>query len=97
MLPGATVQELPENHPLFRSYFELKAHPSHTWVFNAMVPKLSMDWLSTRFNGVFVHERMVALISLSALQCGWDGYGVTGCDVESMKTLVNIYVYAMTQ
>jgi hypothetical protein len=97
LLPEATVRELPKEHPVFSCYFELREHPPHTWIFNATVPELSAEWLATRFNGVSVGERMVALISLSALQCGWDGYGRAGADIESMRALVNIYVYAMSQ
>jgi hypothetical protein len=96
LLPEATIRELPENHALFSCYFELKDRPPHTWVYNAKVPELSAAWLGTRFNGVFLGDRMVALISLSALQCGWDGFGPPGGATESMKAIVNIYVFAMS-
>jgi hypothetical protein len=96
LLPEATIRELPRDHALFSCYFDLKERPPHTWVYNAKVPKLSEEWLGMRFNAVFLGDRMVALISLSALQCGWDGFGPPGGATESMKAIVNIYVYAMS-
>ena len=42
-------------------------------------------------------DRLAGVISLSGLQCGWDGMvAPAGHNVECMKMLVNIYTYALT-
>jgi hypothetical protein len=90
MLPDATVSEMPDRHELFRCFFSLPGGPPHTAV--------EYEWNAQPFYEVSVGQRMVGLISTSGLQCGWDNMNPTmGHDVLCMQTLVNIYIYAMTQ
>ena len=56
-----------------------------------------MKWAKHGLYRVFHGERMVAVLGVSGLQCGWAQTMHAGHDVESMRMLVNIYVYAMTR
>ena len=48
------------------------------------------------YTAIKIGSRLAGIISLSGLQCGWDGMiAPPGHDVACMKMLVNIYVYAM--
>jgi hypothetical protein len=98
ILPEARVVLLPPEHPIYRCYFEIPDHqPPHTFyghVYNAAKAKLGL-------HGIMIGSRMVGLISLSGLQCGWSPLGdippPVGHDLACMKMLVNLYVFAMTQ
>ncbi len=53
-------------------------------------------WAKHGLYAVYSDKRMVSMISLSGLQCGWDGMfpnsdHITNC----MKMMVNIYVYVV--
>jgi hypothetical protein len=90
MIPGADVLEMPDRHELFRCFFDLSAGAPHTAV--------EYEWNAQPLYAVQVGRRMVGVISTSGLQCGWDNMNPTiGHDVLCMQTLVNIYIYAMTQ
>jgi hypothetical protein len=95
VLPEARVAPLPSTHAIYRCFFPIPSgHPPHTYWGG------SYDAHKAR-HGVYaiqVGSRMVGLISLSGLQCGWDGVPATaGTDVACMKMLVNIYIYAVSQ
>lgn len=90
--PDLQVQLLAEDHPIYHDYFSVRA-PILGW-YQADDPQ---QWRGRGLYGVFVGQRMIALISLSGLQCGWDGVGGTVRLEECMKMLVNIYIYAMTR
>jgi uncharacterized protein DUF4159 len=93
LVPGGTVRELPREHDLYTSYFNLRLRPVHT-----QRAPYKQDWIRHGLYGVWDrHHRMVAVLGVSGFQCGWDGFGDPGCDLEAMKTIVNIYVYAMTR
>jgi hypothetical protein len=70
----------------------MKALP-HTFNRNVFDPA----WQKYGLTGIYYQDRMVGLISLSGLQCGWDRMNPEpGHNVECMKMLVNIYTYALT-
>jgi len=93
MLPGGSVRELSKEHDLYTSYFALRLRPVHT-----QRQPYKQAWIRHGLYGVWDrHHRMVAVLGVSGFQCGWDGFGEPGGDIESMKTIVNIYVYAMTR
>jgi hypothetical protein len=91
--PSARVLPLPPTHAVYRQYFAMRDTPPHSYMQQRYDPK----WARHGLYGVFEGERMIVLISLSGLQCGWDNYGPPGHAEECMKMLVNIYVHAMTR
>jgi hypothetical protein len=93
LAPGATIRMLAPDHPIYRVYFSMRDTPPHSFMSSIYDPK----WARHGLYGVFEGERMISLISLSGLQCGWANTQPAGVDLESMRMLVNIYVYAMTR
>jgi hypothetical protein len=89
ILPGAVIRRLPEDHPLFRCYFKV----SESDVFTVDMG-LQIDKSRSGIYGVYSGDRMVALISMDGLECGWPQTPMRtpGC----MKLILNIYIYAMT-
>ncbi len=92
LLPGATVRELPDNHEIFHCYFTVKVDdlftPDVVRAGGAKPARIGMQ-------GVFVGERMIGVISVSGLECGWPQ--TPGRQPGCMKMIVNSYVYAMTR
>ena len=84
LLPGCEIRKLQSNHPIFRAYFPVNEHDLNTYFVGDRVPALY---------GVIDDDRMIMLLSLEALQCGWPQ------DPEKMKVdmkqIANIYVYAL--
>ncbi|HKB90511.1 MAG TPA: DUF4159 domain-containing protein [Opitutaceae bacterium] len=95
ILPGVTIRELPNDHDIFSSFFTMDIRPPHT-----RGPRFRTDWDRWERHGilgVYDGDRLVATITVSGLQCGWDGFGQTHQAEICMQMIVNIYVYAMTQ
>lgn len=99
-LPEAQVSLLPSSHEIYRCYFQIPGGiPPHTF----MSGIYDMQKAGHGLYGVTIGKRMVGLISVSGLQCGWDrvtavpAIAPAGHDVACMKMLVNIYTYAMMQ
>lgn len=92
LLPGSTVRELPDSHDLFRCYFTVTVDdlfsPDMVRAGATKPPRIGML-------GVFQSDRLVAVISVSGLECGWPQ--TPGRTAGCMKTIVNAYVYAMTR
>lgn len=95
ILPEAQVVSLPATHPIYHCFFPIpNGHPPHTFYGNAYDAHKE----SLGLYGIRVGSRMAGLISLSGLQCGWDGVPApAGRALECMRMLVNIYTYAMLQ
>lgn len=93
MFPQAKIRMLPPNHEIYGRYFAMKETPPHSYMDSVFSPR----WHRHGLYGVFDDERMLGLLSLSGLQCGWAGTQVPGNAPECMKMTVNIYVYAMTR
>ncbi len=93
LMPGSQVRPLLPTHAIYRQYFPMRETPPHSYFQQRYDPK----WAKHSLYGVFDGERLVVVISLSGLQCGWDNFGPPGHAAECMKMLVNIYVYAMTR
>lgn len=93
LIPGCEIRPLPTNHEIYRCFFTMKDTPPHTYhqgIYNAR-------WARLGLHGVFVQNRMVGVISMSGLQCGWSGVPAErNHDVRCMEMMLNIYVYAMT-
>ena len=92
MLPGCAVRELPDDHEIFRCYFTVSVDdlfpPDLLAQGVPKPPRIGMQ-------GVFLGDRMVAVICDSGLECGWTP---TPARVPGCKQMIaNIYVYAMTR
>jgi hypothetical protein len=95
ILPEASIEPLPSNHDVYSCFFHIPdGRPPHTFfedVYDA-------DWDKFGLYGVMIGHRMAGIISLSGLQCGWAGMiAPAGHDVDCMKMVVNIYIWAMMQ
>lgn len=93
LFPSARIRMLPPDHEIYRRYFAMSETPPHSYMESVFDPK----WHRHGLYGVFEGERMLALLSLSGLQCGWSGWQRPDNGPECMKMVVNIYVYAMTR
>lgn len=95
ILPEAKVVALPPDHDVYRCFFQFPdGQPPHTYMDGMENP----DWKKFGLYGVMIGNRMAGIISLSGLQCGWAGMPAPeGHDIECMKMLVNIYIWAMMQ
>lgn len=92
LLPGSTVRELPDNHDIYHCYFDVTTAD----LFSAdMVRAGAVRPPNIGMLGLFVADRMVAVISTSGLECGWPQTPgrMPGC----MKMIVNSYIYSMTR
>ena len=95
ILPEARIVALPSTHPVYGCYFQIPGgRPPHTFNENIYDPAFARHGLY----GVEIGSRLAGIISLSGLQCGWDGMAAPPGHVAAcMRMLVNIYVYAMLQ
>jgi len=95
IIPEATIEPLPPDHDVYKIFFQFPdGKPPHTFMDNIYDPK----WDKYGLFGIMIGNRMVGMISLSGLQCGWDRMiAPPGHDIECMKMLVNIYIWAMMQ
>ena len=89
MFPAAEVRQLRENHGVYNCYFKVRESDIFT-------PDMGRR-VREQYNGLYgvvVDHRMVAVISMDGLECGWPQTPMRtpGC----MKLILNIYVYAMT-
>jgi hypothetical protein len=91
MIPGCSVRELPDDHEIFRCFFSVNVDDLFT---PDMIRRGAIKPAQIGLRGVFLGERIIAVISISGLECGWPEtpQRVPGC----MKLIVNTYVYAMT-
>jgi len=95
ILPEARVVALPPEHPVYRCFFPIPdGKPPHTFYLNAF----DAHKASFGLHGIQIGNRIVGIISLSGLQCGWDtSVKPPGHEFPCMRILVNIYIYAMLQ
>lgn len=89
MFPAAEVRQLRETHDVYNCYFKVRESDIFT-------PDMGRH-VRERYDGLYgvvVDHRMVAVISMYGLECGWPQTPMRtpGC----MKLILNIYVYAMT-
>jgi hypothetical protein len=95
ILPEARVAPLPSDHDVYHCFFLFAdGRPPHTYSNNIYDP----DWAKFGLYGIMIGKRTAGIISLSGLQCGWDRMiAPPGHEIECMKMLVNIYIWAMMQ
>lgn len=92
LIPGCEVRDLSDRHELFRCYFSVTVDDLITTdMIRLGAPRADRIGMQ----GVFQGDRMIAVISISGLECGWPQTPLRapGC----MKMIVNAYVYAMTR
>lgn len=89
MLPEAEIRKLPATHGIYDCYFKLNRADVYTADMGNQERCANYGMY-----GVFVANRMVAVISMYGLQCGWPQtpQRTPGC----MKFILNLYLYAMT-
>jgi hypothetical protein len=89
IFPGAEIRKLPETHGIYNCYYKL----SRADVYTADMGNQTRC-ANYGLYGVYLEDRMVAIISMYGLECGWPQtpQRTTGC----MKFILNMYMYAMT-
>lgn len=87
-LPDAEIRELRDDHEIFNCYFPWTEQSRDA------LRRFREPGHSTIY-GVFLSGRMVALLSLANLQCGWPNSRLR--QPASMRMIANIYVYTMTR
>ena len=89
IFPKADIRKLPPTHGIYHCYFNLSRADVYTSDMGNQARCANYG-----LYGVFVDHRMVAVISMYGLECGWPQTPLrtSGC----MKFILNIYVYAMT-
>ena len=89
VFPEAEIRKLPETHGIYNCYYKL----SRADVYTADMGNQARC-ANYGLYGVFVGDRMVAVISMYGLECGWPQTPLrtSGC----MKFILNMYIYAMT-
>jgi hypothetical protein len=93
VLPGARTSAISEDHEIFRSCFEMKKGLPRVFYNGKFNPR----WARHGLYAVHNNERLIAILSVAALQCGWAKRPAPpGTDIECMRMAVNIYVYVMS-
>lgn len=92
LFPDCRMRELPDDHEIYRCYFPVTVDGLYTpdliRAGGVKPPHIGM-------RGVFLGDRMIAVVSITGLECGWPEtpQRVPAC----MKMITNVYVYAMTR
>jgi len=93
VLPDAQVTALPPDDSIYRICFVMKDGLPHTYMNNIYNPQ----WAKHGLYAVHSGGRLVSMISLSGLQCGWDGMKPDREHIrECEKMMFNIYAYVIT-
>jgi hypothetical protein len=90
-LPSARIVELQPAHEIYSIYFKMTERPPQTrqrgWTADDARP----------LHGVFLGDRLVAIITLNGFQCGWTSPELFRNATQAVEMVTNIYVYAMTR
>ncbi|MFT3867794.1 MAG: DUF4159 domain-containing protein [Nibricoccus sp.] len=92
LFPDSVVRELADDHEIYRCYFSVTVHELYT---PDMIKRGAKKPANIGMRGVFRGDRMIAIISITGLECGWPEtpQRAPAC----MKMIVNSYIYAMTR
>ena len=90
ILPDMRTEPIPPDHEVFHNCFDMDELP------NTRIDD-KPDWPPEGLTAIYSKNRLVSIMSVSGLQCGWAGIirnqiHCTNC----MKMMINIYVYAIT-
>ena len=93
IFPNKELIELPHNHPIFKSYYNLT---------NGLPKIHEHDNKPPQALGIFNNDKLIVLYTYeSDLGDGWEDYSVHNCPEElrenALKMGVNIIYYALTQ
>ncbi|MEO6569084.1 MAG: DUF4159 domain-containing protein [Opitutaceae bacterium] len=86
-LPKLRTEELSPSHEIFSVFFKLKYGPPPRKTTGEVHP----------LQAVYDGERLIGVISLNGLQCGWSDSKGGAYPNECAQMMANIYVYAMTR
>jgi hypothetical protein len=91
LFPGSELRMLPESDRIFRTYFSVDEITTRYH----RRPRDHWGSIAQALYGVYDGEKMISLVSLDHLQCGWpqDPDAAVYC----MRQIANIYVFAMTR
>lgn len=89
--PGYELRALPDEHEIYSGFFALNNRPPHSYQYGIHDPR----WAKHPTYGVFVQNRMVAIVSLNGIQYATNDTSLAVKE-DRMKLIANIYVYAMT-
>ncbi len=84
--PNLRSEKILPNHEMYSIYFHMKQFP----------PFRRSDGQEA-LHGVFVGDRMVAVIGMNGFQCAWAGYSDRENANASAQMVTNIYLYAMSR
>ena len=91
ILPDLRTAQIPPDHEVFHNCFDMVDGLPHT---RADDP---VRWPVVGLTAIYSKDRMVGMMSLSGLQCGWAGIGNNQVhSTNCMKMMINIYFYAIT-
>lgn len=88
ILPGARLERLPFDHPVFHCFYHLNNGLPH------------MQGIPHGLHGITLNDRLVAVLSPSDIHCGWtngDRWFGRRKQIEAFQMGANIYLHAMTQ
>jgi hypothetical protein len=88
ILPEARLEKLPDDHPVFHCFHDLKDGMPN------------MNGLPHGLHGLMLNGRVVAFLSGSDIHCGWangDQWFGHAQQVRAMQMGINIYLFALTQ
>jgi hypothetical protein len=91
MFPDFHCDELTPTHEVFSIYFKMKSFPPQTRPGDS-------SWLMGPTNPLrllYAGDRVIGIMSMSGMQCGWSGVGKD--QVSPMMMVTNIYLYAITR
>ena len=91
ILPDLRTAPIPDGHEVFHNCFNMVDGLPHTRTDDPV------RWPVAGLTAIYSRNRMVGMMSLSGLQCGWSG--VNNNPVHStncMKMMINIYFHAIT-
>ncbi len=91
VVPDLRMTPIPEDHEVFHNCFDMIHGLPNTRVDD------QDEWPVEGMTAIYSKNRLVGILSVSGLQCGWAGIipSEEHC-TECMKMMINIYVYAIT-
>jgi hypothetical protein len=91
ILPDLRTEPIPADHAIFHNCFDMVDGLPNTRIDD--LP----DWPPEGLTAIYSQNRLVCILSVSGLQCGWAGiiHSQEHC-TNCMKMMINIYFYAIT-
>jgi hypothetical protein len=94
LVPDAVVTAVPANDPIYTCYFNMSSGLPHSYFYSIYDEK----WARHGLYRVTSKDRVVAMISLSGLKCGWARLQtMPNHDILCMRMMLNIYLFTLTQ